>query len=186
MKIWTIQSKQVVDDIMGNNVYIPDFNKSSYLEKIPSLKDLYTFMLHSYNNVNGSHMPGVIFGFAKTDNRSLLEISDIDEFKELMIRKKEVIVSLWKQFSSQGSVILELEYQENFNPICIDLNDFQFLMPPIVLVPPYSEIDINRLLNNIANGVIQSSIFTSGIIQTHTPYIKKENIIRTHEFFEIE
>lgn len=102
-----------------------------------------------------------------------------------MTRKKDAIESLWNQFSKQDSIILELEYSESFNPMLIDLNDFQFLMPPVGLFHPYEEENIYRLLSTFKSGKIQQSIFPSEIIQTHSPFIKKENIVNTYDFFTI-
>lgn len=185
MKIWTVQSKETLDIINQDESYLPDFNKSMYLNQLPDLKDLYSFVLESYNQVNNVNIPGLIFGFAKTDNLNVSEISNFDEFKDLITRKKDAIESLWNQFSNQNSIILELEYAEPFNPMLIDLNDFQFLMPPIGLFPPYKKDDIYRLLNAFESGKIQQSIFPSEIIQTHSLFIKKENVVNTYDFFTI-
>jgi len=80
---------------------------------------------------------------------------------------------------------LEEDYEDNFNPIFIDMNDFQFLMPPIMLLPPYTSESINRILEDITQGQICVSEFPSYVIQAHLPYIEKRNVINIYPMFEL-
>ena len=105
---------------------------------------------------------------------SIMAMSDVS----ILFRtppKKDVVVYFWNKFKNDDSVILELEYQESFNPIFIDVNDFQFLMPPVDLHPllPYTNLDIDKLYESINKGVCISSKYPSYLIQAHLPYIKK-------------
>ena len=81
---------------------------------------------------------------------------------------------------------MELNYTESFNPIFIDINDFQFLMPPIMLLPPYTKESLLRIQRNIIQGQITVSEFPSNVIQAHLPYIKKENIVNAYQMFDVE
>ena len=58
-------------------------------------------------------------------------------------------------------------------------------MPPITLVSPYTEDDINRLRTNLSRGVLADSPFPSDLIQVHLPYMAKENIVDIYPMFEI-
>ena len=96
-----------------------------------------------------------------------------------------MIEGFWKQLDKDNSMIIELNYENNFNPIFIDMNDFQFLMPPIMLLPPYTAESINRILEDITQGQICVSEFPSYVIQAHLPYIEKRNVINIYPMFEL-
>ena len=83
-------------------------------------------------------------------------------------------------------MVLELEYEENFNPIFIDINDFQLLMPPRMILPPYTGESFGRILNDISLGRVSSSEFPSYLFQAHLPDIKKENIINVYPVFSLD
>lgn len=185
MKFWTIQTKDVIESIQEKGVYQPDFNSSRYLHTNQNLSTLYSVILQSFNQINKKDLPGVIYAFAKSDNHRIYSINTIEEFEEFIKSKQSVIGGFWKQLDKENSVILELSYEDNFNPIFIDINDFQFLMPPVMLLPPYTQESINRILRDITQGQITLSEFPSNVIQAHLPYIEKRNIINIYPVFEI-
>ncbi len=186
MKFWTVQKKEVIGIINKEGVYKPDFRKSDYLQIIPDLKDLYNIVLEAFNQVNNMRLDGLIYAFLKSDDEVIYQIQDIQEFAEFIKSKKAVIESLWKQFNKNDTVIVELNYNEKFNPIFVDINDFQFLMPPIMLLPPYTKSDVDRIINEMQNGQITRSVYPSNVIQAHLPYIKVENIINIYPMFSLE
>lgn len=147
-----------------------------------NLSNLYSIILDSFNQINKKDLPGVIFAFAKNDNN---RICSIKEFKEFIKSKHEVIEGFWKQLDKDNSMIIELNYEDNFNAIFIDMNDFQFLMPPIMFLPPYTSESINRILKDIEKGQICVSEFPSYVIQAHLPYIEKRNVIIIYPMFEL-
>ena len=179
MKIWTLQRKEVVDIIEKEGYYQPNFEKSDFIRDEPELKALYQLVLRGFNCNNNINSPGVIFGFMESDADCIHEISDFGEFLE---KHKKQLCALWNRMLKQGkSVLLELEYNVEFNPIFIDLNDFQFLMPPIITTAPYQESDIERLCNNILDGEVYHSKFPSGVIQVHAPNIFREDIVGIYD-----
>jgi len=186
MKFWTVQKRNVIEFVMKNGDYQPDFSKSDYLQIQPNLKDLYNMVLESFNEVNGINLPGVIFSFMDCDYEKIYQIENIETFYTFIQNKQSAIESMWKKLSKQDVVIVELNYEERFNPIFVDINDFQLLMPPIMLFPPYEEQDLKRICMDINNGQISRSVFPSGIIQAHLPYIKSENIVNTYSLFDLE
>lgn len=48
----------------------------------------------------------------------------------------------------------------------------KFSMPPLMIMPPY--------------GIIRPSVFPSGLIQAHLPYIKSENITNIYPMFKLK
>lgn len=185
MKFWTIQTKTVLEAIMKEGFFQPDFKKSGCLYTNPNLSTLYYMVLESFNKSNNVNLPGVIFSFLGSDNQSIFPLEDIYQFHDFMNAKRPAIQSLWNQFLQNDSVILELDYSENFNPVFIDLNDFQFLMPPVMMVKPYTVQDVSRICQDICSGEIYPSIFPSGVIQAHLPYIKAEHIVHVYPMFPL-
>lgn len=187
MKLWTIQTKDVVEIIQKKGVYQPDFSCSRYLHTNQDLSVLYSIILQSFNQINKEDLPGIIFAFAKSDNKRIYSILTIEEFEEFIKSKQAVISGFWKHLDKENSVIMELNYyEEDFNPIFIDINDFQFLMPPVMLLYPYTQESINRILGDIIRGQITVSEFPSNVIQAHLPYITKRNLINTYPVFDLE
>lgn len=186
MKFWTIQKKEVIAIINKEGIYNPDFKKSDYLQMLPALEDLYNIVLEAFNRVNATKVQGLIYAFLRSDDKMIYQIENIEEFTKFIKSKKAVIEGLWKQLSKNDVVIAELNYNEEFNPIFVDINDFQFLMPPFRLLPPYTNIDADRIINEILNGQITRSVFPSDVIQAHLPFIKLENIINIYPLFDLE
>lgn len=185
MKFWTIQTKDVIRTIQNKGIYQPNFNNSRYLHINNNLSELYSIILHSFNQINKKDLPGVVYAFAKCDNGRVYSIRTIEEFREFINSKRAVIDGFWREVDKDNSMIIELDYEDNFNPVFIDINDFQFLMPPIVLFPPYTKKSINRILEGIKRGQITVSEFPSNVIQAHLPYIEKRNVVNIYPVFEL-
>ena len=186
MKVWTVQNKDVINKVKSEGIYQPDFSKSNYLQLNPNLGGLYKMILESFNKINSMNLPGVIYAFMRSDDEQIYEIKDYEEFYSFVQNKRMVIDSLWQEFMKKDSLIMELNYEDNFNPIFVDINDFQFLMPPIIYLDPYREEDVERICVNICSGKITQSVFPSYVIQVHLPYIKTENILNTYSMFDFD
>lgn len=191
MKLWSVQKKEVVYYVSRDGVFQPDFSKSEYLNGIPNLQPLYYFLLEVFNRRSrlDVEVPGLIFCFAGIENQRVYEIQDIDGFTQLIQSRRAVVKDLWNYFKLDNRVILELDYEnldQTFDPILIDINDFQFIMPPIDLrVKNYQKSDVNRILNNIRSGIVEPAPLPSGIIQAHAPYIASENITNVFTLFDL-
>ncbi|APM39964.1 MULTISPECIES: hypothetical protein [Clostridium] len=186
MKYWTIQTKDVIETVNEKGIFQPDFDKSRYLSINSNLKDLYYFVLKAFNKINGMDLHGVVYAFAQSDGRRINSIKDIDEFCAFIKNKKAVIDGLWKMIAKGDVEIVELIYNEEFNPIFVDINDFQFLMPPIMYFPPYTKQSIDRICDDISKGQIRVSEFPSNVIQAHLSYIKTENIVNIYPIFDLD
>lgn len=79
--------------------------------------------------------------------------------------------------------IIELSYNNSFNPVLLDYNDFQFLMPPVQVFPPFNKDDVGRIRNNIKSGRYFPSKIPSGIVQAHLPNISPNNIVNVYPMF---
>ena len=186
MKFWTIQTKNVIDIIQEEGIYQPNFDYSRYLNTNKNLKNLYSIILQSFNQINKTDLSGIVFAFAKSDGNKIHSIKTIEEFEKFIKNKQEVINGFWNELDQDNFVIIELDYDTGFNPIFIDINDFQFLMPPIRLIYPYTQESINKILTDIKMGQITTSEFPSNVIQVHLPYIKKENVVNIFPLFDLE
>ncbi len=186
MKFWTVQSRAVMETVYQKGVYQPDFSKSRYVSQIPNLEPLYAFLLSAFNGINNTELPGLIFAFAGSDGRQIYPLENIEEFYVFIQSKKNAIESLWRAMGRENSVIVELDCDGAFNPIFIDINDFQFLMPPVTLLPPYTRESIDRICEDIARGQIRASEFPSYVIQAHLPNIRKEQVAGIYSVFALQ
>lgn len=185
MKFWTVQKKEIIEMVKKNGSFQPDFSKSDYLQLDPNLKDLYYMVLDAFNKKNNMNLPGLIYAFMWSDDKKIYQIENIEAFYAFIQNGQSAIKSLWNTLNKKDVVIVELNYEEEFNPIYVDINDFQFLMPPIMILPPYNRDDIDRISMEISKGEITRSILPSNIIQAHLPYIKSENIVNVYSMFEL-
>ncbi len=189
MKFWTLQTKRVIEEALNSGVYQPDFAKSTYLQEIPEFEPLYDLILDSYNQVNGDNRPGLIFSFLYSDDERCFYFDSFDAFYAGIQKRKAAILSLWKHLKATPDMyIVELKYDGpiNFNPILIDINDFQFLRPPISFPFPYVPQDVERLHRALRGGYLEKSRFPSYLIQAHLPCIQAKNIGEIYEVFDLE
>ena len=189
MRYFSVQKRVVIDSVQRTGgVYQPDFAKSDYLRSIPDLAPLYRLFLESFNRLNGTDLPGLVFGFhsAMDNDGSIRPFAGYDEFKRDVRRARAAVGSLWRHFSEQDVVVAELDYEQPFNPLYIDINDFQFLMPPIMCMPPYEEADIDRLVWAVERGIAMASPLPSGLVQACMPCIAPENIVGVYPMFSLE
>lgn len=195
MDFWTIQSKKVLEIIEKNGVYKPNINKSTYLDEFKKTAgtaidmykgnvELYKLMTSCASQIN-NYFPlnGLVFCFCKTQDGYITDFKNKEEFDLYMHEKENVVKSLLKNLNNPAHVLLHLEFNERFwNPLFIDINDYQFLMPPVITTPPYKDEDFEKIQTYITQGVCHP-IFSSGVIQAHLPYITKSMI---KESFEIK
>lgn len=71
MKYWSLQRKNIYNSVLAQGIYQPDFSKSEYLSYNRNLSSLYDFILQSYNNINETDLPGLIFPLQKRVVREL-------------------------------------------------------------------------------------------------------------------
>ena len=187
MKLWTIQRKSIAEYVQAKNIFVPDFGKSRYLKENPALTSLYSFVQKAFEK-NNDHLPsikGLVFTFLRSDGRSIQEIKSYEEFQAFMRNRKIVLRGFWNQLNQEEFVVMELEFKGYVNPLLIDLNDFQFLMPPIQYFPPYTEKSVDRICTDLEKGQIRQSEFPSYVIQAHIPYIAPGDLVNVYPLFEL-
>ena len=185
-KFWTVQKKAVYAEIQKQGIYYPDFSKSDFVTENPELSELYQFMLDNYNRINGTDCPGLIFTFFKQDDVYLNPFTNYQEFKSFIIQKRNVVYSLWKKMLSKDCVVLELEIESELNPLFIEMNNFQLLMPPITVLPPYTNDDFNMIVDWVRNGTIGKGYEDPALVQAHLPYIRIEDVAGVHPMFDLD
>ena len=167
--IWTIQSKKVLNIIEEKEVYYPNINLLN-----GNYHSTYKIVLDSFNNINKCKYDGLIYGFAKYGKEQYFDT--IDELYQYFLNNPAITAAfnLW----SSEFVILQLEYEDNFNLIPIDFNDFIQIIPPIWDKEAYKII-----VSRIEMGVYKGGYTLPSFTQVHTPYIKKQNIVRVYPNF---
>ena len=187
VRFWTVQKLDVLTVLLQHGVYQPVFQYSDYVESSPALYDLYDFMLYHYNKLNRTDVPGLVFTFLKRDeDGAIYDFTNFQEFRQFIIDHAISIKALWKNLASKNTVIMCVEKEiTDENMMVVDLNDFQYLMPPIIQAYPYSEGYTDFLLNSLSSGTQIQSIFPSNIIQAHIPDIKAEEVIGLYPMFDL-
>ena len=186
-RFWTVQHKSVLDVVEMNGYYQADISKSPFVIQSPPLEELYRFLLDSFNKTNDFRLNGLIFGFAYRRDSQICSFQNIHEFAAFVRQKRNAIATLWRKLCSEDYVVMCLDYPEDsFNPLFIDINDFQFLMPPITILPPYSYKSIARIVTDIRHARISSGEFPSYLIQAHLPVIHEKNITEMYHMFSLD
>mgnify|MGYP000843696814 FL=1 len=186
-RFWTVQHKSVLDVVAMNGFYQADVSKSPFVLENPPREELYRFLLDAFNKANDFRLNGLIFGFAYREDSQIRSFQDILEFAAFLRQKRNIINVLWRRFCSDDYVILCLDYPEDsFNPLFIDMNDFQFLMPPITILPPFTYDSIARIVTDIRHACISPGELPSCLIQAHLPLIHRENITEVYRMFSLD
>ncbi len=187
MKFWTVQTKSVLDTIKKEGIYLPDINKSNFVIEQPTLADLYLLITNSFNNVNNTDYYGVVFAFMKLKNNDVYQFLDYYAFLDGIYNNQDKIAALWKKFNDGEHVLLEVDMAAEFNPIIIEINNFQYLMPPTIdFLPPYMPGDRDIIIDWIKNGTFGKGYFPNSLAQAHLPYIKKDEITDVYDFPSLE
>lgn len=190
MKIWTVQNEQaILDGFNKEGCYLPDFSKSEYLRTKPENTQIYYTLLADFNNLNKVYARGLIFGFVSRDDNKIQEIPSFEEFKKFVNAKKPAIYSLWNNYVKNADKykILELDYgasnETDFEPIFMDINDFQYMMEPIVL---FNWENVQRILEEMATGHPLPCFCPSGAIQVVAPIIEPQHITNVYDMFDFD
>lgn len=170
MRVWTVQKREVAEQLMTTGHYQPDFEKSAYLEFMPELADLYYDVLAAFNRINNLGVPGFVFGFAHTDGNSLSPIPNYDVFVRDVLGSKGSIKSMWRRFVEEERVVFELEFDvTNIHGLMpINMNDYLAIMPPRNELL-YSRMQMGELHDNLLNGIFTRSFFPSPLAQILIP-----------------
>ncbi|MBR3142802.1 MAG: hypothetical protein IKF09_06630 [Clostridiales bacterium] len=185
-RFWTVQSREVLDIIERDGIYHPDFEKSDYLKLRSNMTELYDFFLESYNNLNDTDCKGLVFCFVRGNSKGVIPIEDYDDFKAFITSSRLALDSLWRNISTEDKIIISFEKELTFNSLRLDLNDFQYMIPPVVNLPEYPEDYLEYLEYMIQNGKAINSAYPCNVIQAHVGDIKKDEIVSVHPMFDLD
>ena len=183
--VWTVQKRAALNTCLTYDYFCPDFEKSDYLSRIPNLKYLYDMLLEAYNNMNSETLKGLVFSFCLEENGRISSFTNYEQFKWYITQNRSVVQSLWKSFEAMDCVILKLRLRQTNNPLYIDFNNFQLLMPPITILPPYTEDYFKNLVDKWTSGQYVKGILNSGLVQAHLPALVKEDLLGVYPMFTI-
>ena len=183
--VWTVQKRAALNTCLTYDYFCPDFEKSDYLSRIPDLKYLYDMLLEAYNNMNSETLKGLVFSFCLEENGRISSFTNYEQFKWYITQNRSVVQSLWKSFEAMDCVILKLRLRQTNNPLYIDFNNFQLLMPPITILPPYTEDYFKNLVDKWTSGQYVKGILNSGLVQAHLPALVKEDLLGVYPMFTI-
>ena len=133
LRYWTVQKRKVLDIIEKDGIYCPDFEKSDYLKLRPNLTELYNFFLKTYNYHNTADCKGLVFCFLRGNPKGLIPVEDYDDFKAFITSTRPALESLWKNIATEDSVVISFEREVSFHSLSLDLNDFQYMIPPHII-----------------------------------------------------
>ena len=183
--VWTVQKRAALNTCLTYDYFCPDFEKSDYLSRIPNLKYLYDMLLEAYNNMNSETLKGLFFSFCLEENGRISSFTNYEQFKWYITQNRSVVQSLWKSYEAMDCVILKLRLRQTNNPLYIDFNNFQLLMPPITILPPYTEDYFKNLVDKWTSGQYVKGILNSGLVQAHLPALVKEDLLGVYPMFTI-
>ena len=122
MDVWTIQKKEIIEDVKAGNTYFPDYDYCA----MPDFSLCYQAATEIWNGLNSRFDRGVIFTLARKDGSSF---QSVDELKETVNG-----YNLHMFFSQNGigmldddHVLVRLGYDDGLNPAPIDVYAFTAL-----------------------------------------------------------
>ncbi len=191
MKFFTIQSKEVIDKLLEEDVYYPSYELGT---SPVSIKSAYKEILANYNVLNKTDEKGLVFGFNSINGGS--EIEDIEEVYNLVEQRPDY-KQLIKDLDDGSHVILELNIESDENLVSIDFNNFIKLSLWANYLRQYNEDllevftneyearkEILRIKKYLPNGADKSE--PGSFIQVHYPVIRLEDIVDVHEMIDLE
>lgn len=132
-----------------------------------------------------------VFGFAASiqdPNDSTAQVfkeMNFEEFRDFLAKHLFAIDSLW-QGLAKDSVILKVAMPPG-DYCAIDVNSWQFLMPPVIIMPPFSKDDPRLLREDmLRKNVIIGGPLASEIYQVTLPYISEEDLVETHDMIDYQ
>lgn len=191
MVYWTIQPQSVVEKVLQDGYYEADYNKSEYLDTSKELRSVYDNLLTYANTLNKSKLDGLVDAFVGVDSKTGEHILTDEDFVLWMERNKAALGGHWRYLKKNKErmfLIKLVDRPEFWNPLILDFNDWSFLLPPVMALPPYQAEDISRISQLLAQGLVPENIFPSGAYQARLPYIDKsvvENIVDITDVLQV-
>lgn len=118
MQIWTTQSEEIINILIRDKIYRPDFSLSHGLGS-EQMKGAYEGILKEYKEKNNIECKGLVFGISHLEDK---EVESIEQYRVYFENNK----LFWDSVSRAGSdyAILELEIPDNLNLLPLYFQDF--------------------------------------------------------------
>lgn len=118
MRIWTTQSEEIINILIRDKIYRPDFSLSHGLGG-EQMKGAYEGILKEYKEKNNIECKGLVFGIFHLEDK---EVESIEQYRVYFENNK----LFWDSVSMAGSdyAILELEIPDNLNLLPLYFQDF--------------------------------------------------------------
>ncbi|EGT3601608.1 hypothetical protein ACV3RS_15685 [Clostridium perfringens] len=173
MYFWTIQHKDVIDMLLKNKVYYPDFKYSMNSAAGLDMRAIYPRLLNCFNTVNSSVLNGVLFGF---------ELSNLSEVTDLYhYLTSNPNISTCFNFWSKEYCILKLKINDTVNLLPIDFYDFIKLTIWItqntssISLLELNQCEIERISSNLSQGIVAPRF--KSFTQIHYSHININDIV---------
>lgn len=173
MHFWTVQHKDVVNILLKEKIYNPDFNYTKNSAAGSDIRVVYPKFLNCFNFINHSTLPGIIFGFKLSDN---CEVTDLYNY---LINNLHI--STAHNFCNEDYCILKLQLNDNINLLPIDFYDFIKLAIWItqdinsISLLELNSTEINRISYNLSKGIVDPQI--KSFTQIHYSHININDIV---------
>lgn len=118
MKLWTVQNKLVLEAILEDGAYYPEYDKGK--NNLP-LKAAYKELLANYNVINKREELGLIFAFHSLNGGQ--EVEEVEELYQYFQLRPE-LENLFSSGNLEDYLILELDIDQAINFLPIDFNDY--------------------------------------------------------------
>lgn len=177
--LWSVQSREVITQLLSDLHYYPDIDKSKGYNE---MKCVYPALLESFNYINRSSHNGLIFAFYKQNGAKPFQ--NVDDLYDYLLNNIEVsrAFNFWKA----DYVILKIKIDININIMPLDFNDVIKLsigktkdIERIKLLYSSIEsfnIDIKNIIEYMNSGNINPYTIHKSFIEGHYPYLKLEDI----------
>lgn len=118
MRIWTTQSEEIINILIRDKIYRPDFSLSHGLGS-EQMKGAYEGILKEYKEKNNIECKGLVFGISHLEDK---EVESVEQYRVYFENNK----LFWDSVSMAGSdyAILELEIPNNLNLLPLYFQDF--------------------------------------------------------------
>ena len=187
-----MQGKAVADALDTGGLYQPDITKSPYCFESEAFQRSYELVLESFNKINGTELPGIVFAFAELMDDGCRDFADYEAFMRGIRSSEDAVGGLWDALEGrERPLVYEIEYPNGaFNPIAVEFNNFSALVDFVdqsvdSALLPCDEEGLHRIYQSICTGALIAPYLPSGLVQLHLPHIDAEHVVGVHPMFEI-
>ena len=210
LETWTIQSKKVIEIINADGEYFPSLHHIDFEQDgFDHMRLCYYAAVSIFNLVNKQRREGVVFAMAPAPDEPFASMEEVSAFFQSDPEMFAFLAKNGKTLIDDNHVLLKLRYDEEFNPLPIDIHTFvafsDYLYdhrdengkPCLTLMPrvhgdatfPKIQRQFTCWMNGEYGGPFaehSAMLFRDfrTMIQLHLPYIRSENIVSIHPIME--